>query len=102
MKLKRWEVSAALVGVAFALIFVFSNVWGIGAGLLCAVALWLLTRIEIVEKTGRPGRYASLQGRLGLAKVLLLLGVYATVFYGLVIVQKDGPKLRIGVIASFA
>jgi hypothetical protein len=46
MKLKSWEVAAAVLGVAFALIFVFSNAWGIGVGLLCADALWLLTRID--------------------------------------------------------
>src|SRR5215218_9033469 len=65
MKLRAWEIAAGFVGVAFALIFLFSNAWGIGVGLLCADALWLLTRIEIVEKTGRPGRYASVRGRLG-------------------------------------
>ena len=102
MKLKAWEMAAALLGVAFALIFLFSNAWGIGFGLLCADALWLLTRIEIVEKAGAPGRYASLRGRLGLAKLVLLVGVYAAVFYGLIVVQKDGSNLRIGVIADFA
>jgi Nuclease-related domain len=102
VRVKRWEVGAACLGVAFALIFVFSNAWGIGVGLLCAAALWLLTRVEIVEKAGAPGRYAAVRGRLGLAKLILLLGVYAAVMYGLVIAHRDASGLRVGVVASFA
>jgi len=91
-----------LFGVAFALIFLFSNAWGIGVGLLCADALWLLTRVEIVERAGAPGRYASVRGHLGLAKLVLLFGVYAAVMYGLVIAHRDASGLRVGVVASFA
>jgi hypothetical protein len=102
VRLRSWEVGVALIGAAFALIFLASNTWGVGIGLLCADALWLLTRVRIVELPGRPGRYATLRGRLGLVKLILLLGVYAAVIYGIVIVQADGPNLRIGVVASFA
>lgn len=103
MKLRPWEIGAAVLGALFAFIFIFSNVWGIGVGMLCADALWLLTRLEIVEKPGAPGRYAALRGRLGLVKLVLVLGVYAAAIYGVLIVQNDdGENTRVGVVALFA
>jgi hypothetical protein len=101
--LRLWEIGAAVLGALFAFIFIFSNVWGIGVGMLCADALWLLTRLEIVEKPGAPGRYAALRGRLGVVKLVLVLGVYAAVIYGVLIVQSDdGQNTRVGVVALFA
>jgi hypothetical protein len=102
MKLKVWEVAVGALGALFACIFVFSNVAGVGVGLLCADILWLLTRVEIVEKPGRAGRYASLRGRLGLLKVVLIAGIYVAVIYGIVIVDHDAKKTRVGIVASFA
>jgi hypothetical protein len=59
--------------ITFALIFVFNNVWGLGVALLCAR---LLTRVEIVEKLGRVGRYASLRDRLGLVRLLFIFVIH--------------------------
>ena len=70
--MNRWELALSLVGVAFASIFVFSNVWGLGVALVCVDALWLLTRLEIVEKHGGPGRYATLRGRLGAVRLFFV------------------------------
>ncbi|SRR6266511_1075641 len=102
MKLNVWEIAVAVVGALFACIFVFSNVSGVGLGLLCADVLWLLTRVEIVEKPGGPGRYATLRGRLGLVKVVFIAGIYSAVIYGTVIVHHDAKKTRVGIVASFA
>ncbi len=39
MRVKRSEIAVALLGVSLGLVFLFSNVWGIGVGLLSADAL---------------------------------------------------------------
>jgi hypothetical protein len=57
--------------------------------LVSADALWLLTRLEIVEKQGRPGRYATVRGRLSAARLILIGVIYAAVIYGLFIVHHD-------------
>jgi hypothetical protein len=102
LRVKGWEGVAGLIGVAFALIFVFSNASGIGFGLLCACGLWFLARVQIIERAGAAGRYARLRGLLGVAKTVLLLGIYAAVAYGLVIVHSDARRLRVGLVAEFA
>jgi hypothetical protein len=102
VRVMRWEAAAACVGVALAMPFLFSNVSGIGVGLLFACALWVVARVRIVERPGAPGRYARLRGALGLTKVLLIFGVYGAVVYGLFIVHVDAPRLRVGVIADVA
>jgi hypothetical protein len=102
MRVNRWELALSLVGLAFASIFVFSNVWGLGIALVCVDALWLLTRLEIVEKQSGPGRYATLQGRLGAVRLFFILGIYAAVIYGLFIVRHDlSGKTRVALIADF-
>jgi hypothetical protein len=102
MRVKPWELVTGLSGLAFAMLFVFSNVWGLGVALLCADALWLLTRVEIVEKQGRPGRYATLRGRLGLIRLLFVFVICAAVIYGLFIVKHDlSSNARVALIANF-
>jgi hypothetical protein len=61
VRLKRGEIAVALLGVAFAAVFVFSNTSGLGFALLAADALWVVTRIEIVERHDQPGRYTTLR-----------------------------------------
>jgi len=103
LTIHRWELGVATLGGLFALIYLVSNTWGVGLGLLFADALWLLTRIEIVEQPGAPGRYATLRGRLGVIRLVLLFGVYAALFYGLWIIRADdASRLRVGVVAEFA
>lgn len=103
MRLKGWEVAAACLGVAFAVIFVFSNTSGLGFALLAADALWLLTRVEILERHDKPGRYTALRGRLGATKLLLLLAIYAVAIWGLFMIKHDlAPNARAAVIADFA
>jgi hypothetical protein len=103
MRLRLWEVLAASIGVLFAGVFLLSNVSAIGYGLVGADALWLLTRVRIVERPSKAGRYARLQGQLGLAKVLVLLGIYAAVGYGIVIAHQDhAERTRPGLIGEFA
>lgn len=102
MRVKRWELALSLVGLAFASIFVFSNVWGLGVALVCVDVLWLLTRLEIVEKQGGPGRYATLRGRLGAVRLFFIFVIYAAVIYGLYIVHHDiSGKTRVALIADF-
>lgn len=103
VRLKPWEIAAACIGVAFAAIFLFSNASGLGFGLLAAVLLWVLTRIEILENHEVPGHYTAARGRLGVLKLVLLLGIYGAAVYGIFIVQHDfGSKARATVIAEFA
>jgi hypothetical protein len=103
VRLKPWEFTAAGIGVVFAAIFLFSNASGVGFGLLAAVLLWVLTRIEILENHEEPGHYTAARGRLGVLKVVLLFGIYGAAFYGLIVIQHDlGSKARATVIASFA
>lgn len=103
MRLKRWEIAVAFVGVAFAVVFVFSNTSGLGFALLAADALWVVTRIEIVERHDHAGRYTTLRGRLGVVKLVLLMGIYAAAVWGLFMIRHDlGGKARAGVIGDFA
>jgi hypothetical protein len=103
VSLRVWEIAAALLGVAFAVLFVFSNISGLGFALLAADALWILTRIEIVERHDQPGRYTTLRGRLGIVKLVLLMGIYTAAVWGLFMIRHDlGNKTRAGVIADFA
>ena len=90
-------------GVAFAAIFLLSNASGVGFGLLAAVLLWVLTWIEILENYDEPGHYTAARGRLGILKLVLLLGIYGASAYGLFVIQHDfGSKARSTVIAEFA
>jgi hypothetical protein len=103
VRLKPWEITAAGIGVAFAAIFLFSNASGLGFGLLAAVLLWVLTRIEILENYDEPGHYTAARGRLGVLELVLLLGIYGAAVYGLFVIQHDfGSKARATVIAEFA
>jgi hypothetical protein len=103
VRLRPWEIFAGCLGVAFAAIFIFSNTSGLGFALLAADALWILTRIEIVERHDQPGRYTTLRGRLGIVKLVLLMAIYATAIWGLLMIRHDlGAKSRAGAIADFA
>jgi len=103
VRVKPWEVGVACIALAVALVFVFSNVWGLGIALVSADALWLLTRVEIHERHAQPGRYATLRGRLGVTRLALILVIYAAVFYALYIVRNDlSPNARVAVIANLA
>jgi Nuclease-related domain len=102
MRVDRWELAVSVVGLVFASVFLFSNVWGLGVALVCVDALWLLTRLEIVEKQSGPGRYATLRGRLGAVRLLFIVGIYAAVIYGLFIVRHDlSGRARAALIADF-
>jgi hypothetical protein len=103
VRLKPWEITLACIGGAFAGIFLLSNASGVGFGLLAAVLLWVITRIEILEKRDEPGHYTAARGRLAVLKLVLLFGIYGTAFYGLLVIQHEvGSKARATVIASFA
>jgi hypothetical protein len=103
VRFDRWELALSLVGLAFAGIFLFSNLWGLGLAFVGADALWLLTRVEIVETQGGPGRYPALQGRLGLARLFFIFVVYMAVVSGLYIVHHDlDSNARVAWIANFA
>ncbi len=103
MTLKTWEIGVGVLGGLFALLYLSSNVSEIGIALICADLVWLLTRVEIQNKPGPAGRYATLRGRLGLIKLVLLIGVEAAVIYGSFVIRWDHEtKLRVGAIASFA
>jgi hypothetical protein len=103
MSLKRWEAAVAILGLGFAAIFLFSNVSGLGFGLLAADVLWVITRIEILEDHAEPGHYATLRGRLGVLKLVLLFAIYGAAIYGLFLIRHDLPhKARAAVVGDFA
>jgi hypothetical protein len=103
VKIRVWELAAGLVGALFSAIFILSNVWGVGLALLCADLLWVLTRIEIIERQAPAGRYATLRGRLGVARLALLGTIYGAVIYGWTILRSDhAEQTRVGVVALFA
>jgi len=103
MRLKAWEVALAVAAAAFAAIFLFSRVSGLGFGLLAADVLWVTTRIEILEDHDEPGHYTTLRGRLGILKLGLLLGLNAAAIYGIVFIEHaDGARARSTFVADFA
>jgi hypothetical protein len=103
MTVKRWERGLFGIGALLACVFVVSNVWGLGVALLCADALWLLTRVQIVETPGGPGRYATLRGRLGLIRLTLILLIYLAVIYGIYLVHHDlNARARVALVAYSA
>lgn len=103
MTLRVWEIVTAVLGAAFAAIFIFSNASGLGFALLAADGLWVVTRLRIEERHDQAGRYATLRGRLGLAKVILLLLIYAAAVWGLFVIKDDvGGKARATIVAAFA
>jgi hypothetical protein len=92
-----------VIGALFSAIFILSNIWGVGVALLCADILWLLTRVEIVERQAAAGRYATLRGRLGVGRLVLVVTIYGAVIYGWTILRDDhAEKTRVGVVALFA
>lgn len=103
MRLKPWEIAVTAAGLVFASYFLLSNVSGLGFALLAAVLLWVITRIEILEDHDVPGHYTSIRGKIGVLRLVLLLGIYTVGFYGIYIIQHDfGSKARATVIAEFA
>jgi len=103
VRVDRWELALSLVGLAFASIFLFSNLWGLGIAFVGADALWLLTRVEIVEKQGGPGRYPTLKGRLGTVRLFFIAVVYVAVVCGLYVVHHDlDSNARVAWVANFA
>lgn len=103
MRLKAWEVTLAVAAAAFAAIFLFSSISGVGFGLLAADLLWVTTRIEILENHAEPGNYTTLRGKLGILKLVLLLGINGAAIYGMVLIEHDfGARARGTVVADFA
>src|SRR5438105_14880043 len=103
MRLKAWEVALAVSAAAFAAVFLFSRLSGLGFGLLAADVLWVSTRIEILENHDKPGNYTTFRGQLGLLKLGLLLGLNGAAIWGIVLIEHDvGPRARATVVADFA
>lgn len=103
MRLKAWEVALAVAAAAFAAIFLFSRVSGLGFGLLAADVLWVTTRIEILENHDKPGNYTILRGKLGFLKLGLLLGLSFAAIYGIVFIEHAvGARARATFVADFA
>lgn len=103
MKLKLWEVALATAAAAFALLFLFSDVSGLGVALFAADLLWMLTRIEILENHAKPAHYTTLRGQLGVLKLVFLLALNGAAIYGIHLIQHDfGTTARATVVADFA
>lgn len=103
MKLKLWEVALATAAAGFALLFLFSNVSGLGVAILAADLLWVLTRIEILENHDEPGNYTTLRGQLGILKLTLLLLLNGAAIYGIYLIEHDfGTRARATIVADFA
>jgi hypothetical protein len=103
VRLKHWEAVVGILGVGFAAIFLFSNVFGLGFALLAADVLWVITRIEILEDHDEPGHYTTLRGRLSILKLVLGFAIYGAAIYGFFVVRHDLPhNARAAVVANFA
>jgi hypothetical protein len=103
VRLKAWEVAVSVAAAGFATFFLFSNVSGLGFGLLAADVLWVTTRIEILENHAVPGYYTTLRGKLGMLRLALLLGLNGAAIYGIGLVEHDlGPRARATFVADFA
>ena len=79
MTLRVWEVTLGMLAALFAVVFLLGSAPVIGAALLLADAVWLVTRISVKPVLSEPGRHARMRGRLGLVKLTLILGIYAAV-----------------------
>lgn len=79
MRLRIWEIAAAVLGALFACVYLVGGAFVVGVGLLGAVLVWLVTRIRIEDDTTRPGHYASTRGALGFLKVFFVFVVYCAV-----------------------
>lgn len=102
VKLKLWEIVVAVLGLAFAAIFLVSNTSGLGVGLLAADCLWVVTRVEVAEAHDQAGHYAAARGRLGLLRVALVFLILVAAVYGLFVIRHDlRPNARVAVIANF-
>ncbi|MDX6479914.1 MAG: hypothetical protein QOG85_424 [Gaiellaceae bacterium] len=103
MRLKAWEVAVAVAAAALATAFLFSDVSGLGFGILAAAVLWVTTRIEILENYDEPGHYTTLRGKLGMLKLGLLLGLNGAAIYGIALIEHDvGSGARATFVADFA
>jgi hypothetical protein len=103
MTLKLWEVAVAFVAALFAAVFLFSDLSGLGLGLLAADLLWVVTRIEILEDHDEPAHYTTLRGQLGVMKLVLLLGLNGAAIYAIYFIEHDfGAGARGTVVADFA
>lgn len=103
MRLKPWEVALAVAAAAFAAVFLFSRISGLGFGLLAADVLWVTTRIEILENHAKPGNYTTLRGKLGILRLGLLLAINGAAIYGMVVIEHDfGARAQGTVVADFA
>ncbi len=103
MRLKLWQVAVATAAWLFAAVFLFSDMSGLGLGLLAADLLWLVTRIEILENHDEPAHYTTLRGQLGILKLALLFGLNAAAIYAIYFIEHDfGPRARGTVVADFA
>lgn len=103
VRLKAWEVAVSVLAAAFATFFLFSDVSGLGFGLLAAAVLWVTTRIEILENHEEPGHYTTLRGKLGMLKLGLLVGLNGAAIYGIALIEHDvGSSARATFVADFA
>ena len=103
VRLNQWALAVGMIGLAFGLLFVFSNLNGLGFGLVAADLLWVITRVEITERHDRAGHYTSMRGLLGIVKLALLLVIYAAAVYGFFVIRHDlQSNARAAVVGNFA
>jgi hypothetical protein len=102
MHLRLWEIAVGVIAALLGLLFLLGGSPVTGAGVLCATAIWLVTRVSIAEKHDAPGHHARTRGRLGLVKLAFIFGIYATVVVAFWMLRGDATHTRAGAIALFA
>jgi hypothetical protein len=102
MRLRPWEIVVAVIACLLGTLFMLGASPVIGGGVLCATAIWLVSRVSIADRHDSPGHYARTRGRLGLVKLVFIFAVYALVVVGFWMLRGEVSQSRSGAIAIFA
>jgi hypothetical protein len=103
LRLRPWELALAAVGELIGAAYLIVGPRAVGVGIALAVILWLVTRLHVQPSLEIPGYLTTMRGRIGVAKTLLLAGVYGAVTWAAFVVRDDPLRsTRLGTIATFA
>jgi hypothetical protein len=102
MRIRPWEIAVGVSAFLLGTTFLLGASSVIGIGVVCATAIWLVSRVSVTERHDAPGHYARTRGRLGLVKLVLVFGVYALVVVAFWMLRGDVSQTRSGAIAIVA
>ena len=104
MRIRTWELAAAIVGLLVALLYILTGALAVGIGIGAAVSATAFTRMRPRERPGVAGGYARRSAQLETAALFSLFGVALAVLALIIATAiagwaKHGPE---GVVAVFA